>query len=182
MNRRKSIGLTYCLLLIIAAVVMLLDAAGVKFFNGAIKHWYLLVTAFIVAAGLANSLILKKHGFIVVAMFFLGVFLSISLLKIELKFYETWCLIPIFTGFGLIVYNTLVSKGITLYLVGSGTMIFFIALMCGIITGVWRYVLPVEIIVFAVAFILKICIGKNNDKCGGDVYYVEPSDEEKNCD
>lgn len=182
MNRRKSIGLTYCLLLIIAAVVMLLDAAGVEFFSGAINNWYLLVTAFIVAASLANSLILKKHGFIVVAMFFLGLFLSVSLLKIDLKFYETWCLIPIFTGFGLIVYNTLVNKGVTLYLVGSGIMIFFIALMCGIITGVWRYVLPIEIIVFAVAFVLKILIGKNYDKSGDGVYYVEPSDEEENCD
>lgn len=179
MNKRKAIGLTYCLLLIIAAIIMLLDAVGINFFAGAINHWYLLIIAFIVAVSLANSLILKKHAYIVAAMLFLGIFMSVSLLKIELKFYETWCLIPIFSGFGLIMYNTVVNKGTTLYYIGSGIMIFFIALMCGIVTGVWRYVLPIEIILFAILFIVKIFTGKKSNSASNEVYYVEPSDEEE---
>lgn len=178
MNKRKALNLTYGLLLIIAAAAMLLDACNVHFFIGLIDRWYLVLLAFFSAAFLANSVIMKRHGFIVLAASTLGIFLSLSVMTADFTYAQSWYLIPIFVGFGLVIFNAFANRSAFLFAIGSGIMAFFIALMVSYIYGVWRYVLPCEIIVYAIAFIVwNFTRRKAHDK-DEEVYYVVPSDEE----
>lgn len=174
-GRLKSTIITDSILAIVVAIVFILDATGVAF-AGAIDRWYLLLLAYISMVFLTVALFYRKSFLILLSAITIGIFASLEFVHVGMFFYQSWYLIPIFGGFGLIVMNALGKGNKNLYLVAVLIMAVSIALMAAVIENVWRYVLPSIIILLAVIGILKAVFTKAKEEShDSNVLYVEPS-------
>lgn len=174
-GRLKNTIITDSILAIVVAIVFILDATGVAF-SGAMDRWYLLLLAYISMVFLTVALFYRKSFLILFSAITIGIFASLEFVHVGMFFYQSWYLIPIFGGFGLIVMNALGRGNKNLYLVAVLIMVISIALMAAVIENVWRYVLPSLIILLAIIGILKAVFTKAKEKSyDSDVLYVEPS-------
>lgn len=183
-GRLKSTIITDSVLAIVMAVIFILDATGVVFV-GAMDRWYLLLIAYISMVFLTVALFYRKSFLIFLSALTIGLFASLEFVHVGMFFYQTWYLIPIFGGFGLLVANALAKGNKNIYLLSIIIMAISIALMVAVIENVWRYVLPAIIIVLALFGIVKAVLTKSKDiSAVDDVLYVEPSikAEESNID
>lgn len=175
-GRLKNTIITDSILAILAAVVLILDATGVAFI-GAMDRWYLLLIAYVGMVFLTLALFYRKSFFVFLSAITIGLFASLEFVYVGMYFYQCWYLIPIFGGFGLIVMNALGRGNKNVYLIAVLTMVISIALMAAVIENVWRYVLPLIIILLAILGIVKAVFAKTKEKSSdSDVLYVEPSD------
>lgn len=174
-GRLKSTIITDSVLAIVMAIIFILDAAGVVFV-GAMDRWYLLLIAYISMVFLTVALFYRKTFLIFLSALTIGLFASLEFVYVGMYFYQTWYLIPIFGGFGLLVANAISKGNKNIYLVSVIVMAISIALMVAVIENVWRYVLPAIIILLAVFGIVKAILTKSKDiSAVDDVLYVEPS-------
>lgn len=174
-GRLKNTIITDSVLAIVVAIVFILDATGVVFV-GALDRWYLLLLAYISMVFLTVALFYRKSFLIFLSAITIGVFASLEFVHVGMFFYQTWYLIPIFGGFGLLVANALAKGNKNIYLVSVLIMAVSVALMVAVIENVWRYVLPAMIILLAVLCIVKAVLTKSKgESTGDDVLYVEPS-------
>lgn len=183
-GRLKSTIITDSVLAIVVAIIFILDATGVAFV-GAMDRWYLLLLAYISMVFLTVALFYRKSFLIFMSALTIGLFASLEFVHVGMFFYQTWYLIPIFGGFGLLVANALGKGNKNIYLISIIIMAISIALMVAVIENVWRYVLPAIIILLAVFGIVKAVLTKSKDISAiDDVLYVEPSvkAEESNID
>lgn len=175
-GRLKNTIITDSILAIVVAIIFILDAAGVAFI-GAMDRWYLLFLAYISMVFLTVALFYRKSFFIFISAITIGLFASLEFVYVGMYFYQSWYLIPIFGGFGLMVMNALNKGNKNVYLVAVLIMVISIALMASVIENVWRYVLPSIIILLAIFGIVKAALTKTKEEsCDSDVLYVEPSD------
>lgn len=174
-GRLKSTIITDSILAIVMAIIFILDATGVVFV-GAMDRWYLLLIAYISMVFLTVALFYRKTFLIFLSALTIGLFASLEFVYVGMYFYQTWYLIPIFGGFGLLVANALSKGNKNIYLVSVIVMAISIALMVAVIENVWRYVLPAIIILLALFGIVKAVLTKSKDMSAvDDVLYVEPS-------
>lgn len=174
-GRLKSTIITDSILAIVMAIIFILDATGVVFV-GAMDRWYLLLIAYISMVFLTVALFYRKSFLIFLSALTIGLFASLEFVYVGMYFYQTWYLIPIFGGFGLLVANALSKGNKNIYLVSVIVMAISIALMVAVIENVWRYVLPAIIILLALFGIVKAVLTKSKDMSAvDDVLYVEPS-------
>lgn len=174
-GRLKSTIITDSILAIVMAIIFILDATGVVFV-GAMDRWYLLLIAYISMVFLTVALFYRKTFLIFLSALTIGLFASLEFVHVGMFFYQTWYLIPIFGGFGLLVANALSKGNKNIYLVSVIVMAISIALMVAVIENVWRYVLPAIIILLALFGIVKAVLTKSkNMSAVDDVLYVEPS-------
>lgn len=182
-GRLKSTIITDSILAIVMAIIFILDATGVVFV-GAMDRWYLLLIAYISMVFLTVALFYRKSFLIFLSALTIGLFASLEFVYVGMYFYQTWYLIPIFGGFGLLVANAISKGNKNIYLVSVIVMAISIALMVAVIENVWRYVLPAIIILLAVFGIVKAILTKSKDISAIDeVLYVEPTIKaEETCD
>lgn len=174
-GRLKSTIITDSILAIVMAIIFILDATGVVFV-GAMDRWYLLLIAYISMVFLTVALFYRKSFLIFLSALTIGLFASLEFVYVGMYFYQTWYLIPIFGGFGLLVANAISKGNKNIYLVSVIVMAISIALMVAVIENVWRYVLPAIIILLAVFGIVKAILTKSKDISAIDeVLYVEPT-------
>lgn len=174
-GRLKSTIITDSILAIVMAIIFILDATGVVFV-GAMDRWYLLLIAYISMVFLTVALFYRKSFLIFLSALTIGLFASLEFVHVGMFFYQTWYLIPIFGGFGLLVANAISKGNKNIYLVSVIVMAISIALMVAVIENVWRYVLPAIIILLALFGIVKAVLTKSKDMSAvDDVLYVEPS-------
>lgn len=174
-GRLKSTIITDSILAIVMAIIFILDATGVVFV-GAMDRWYLLLIAYISMVFLTVALFYRKSFLIFLSALTIGLFASLEFVYVGMYFYQTWYLIPIFGGFGLLVANALSKGNKNIYLVSVIVMAISIALMVAVIENVWRYVLPAIIILLALFGIVKAVLTKSKDMSAvDDVLYVEPN-------
>lgn len=174
-GRLKSTIITDSVLAIVMAIIFILDATGIVFV-GAMDRWYLLLIAYISMVFLTVALFYRKSFLIFLSALTIGLFASLEFVHVGMFFYQTWYLIPIFGGFGLLVANALAKGNKNIYLVSVILMAISIALMVAVIENVWRYVLPAIIILLALFGIVKAVLTKSKDiSAVDDVLYVEPS-------
>lgn len=174
-GRLKSTIITDSILAIVMAIIFILDATGVVFV-GAMDRWYLLLIAYISMVFLTVALFYRKSFLIFLSALTIGLFASLEFVYVGMYFYQTWYLIPIFGGFGLLVANAISKGNKNIYLVSVIVMAISIALMVAVIENVWRYVLPAIIILLALFGIVKAVLTKSKDMSAvDDVLYVEPS-------
>lgn len=174
-GRLKSTIITDSILAIVMAIIFILDATGVVFV-GAMDRWYLLLIAYISMVFLTVALFYRKSFLIFLSALTIGLFASLEFVHVGMFFYQTWYLIPIFGGFGLLVANAISKGNKNIYLVSVIVMAISIALMVAVIENVWRYVLPAIIILLAVFGIVKAILTKSKDISAIDeVLYVEPT-------
>lgn len=174
-GRLKSTIITDSVLAIVMAIIFILDATGIVFV-GAMDRWYLLLIAYISMVFLTVALFYRKSFLIFLSALTIGLFASLEFVYVGMYFYQTWYLIPIFGGFGLLVANALSKGNKNIYLVSVIVMAISIALMVAVIENVWRYVLPAIIILLALFGIVKAVLTKSKDiSAVDDVLYVEPS-------
>lgn len=174
-GRLKSTIITDSILAIVMAIIFILDATGVVFV-GAMDRWYLLLIAYISMVFLTVALFYRKTFLIFLSALTIGLFASLEFVYVGMYFYQTWYLIPIFGGFGLLVANAISKGNKNIYLVSVIVMAISIALMVAVIENVWRYVLPAIIILLAVFGIVKAILTKSKDISAIDeVLYVEPT-------
>lgn len=174
-GRLKSTIITDSILAIAIAIIFILDATGVVFV-GAMDRWYLLLIAYISMVLLTVALFYRKSFLIFLSALTIGLFASLEFVYVGMHFYQTWYLIPIFGGFGLLVANAISKGNKNIYLISVIVMAISIALMVAVIENVWRYVLPAIIILLAVFGIVKASLTKSKDISAIDeVLYVEPS-------
>lgn len=174
-GRLKSTIITDSVLAIVMAIIFILDATGVTFV-GAMDRWYLLLIAYISMVFLTVALFYRKSFLIFLSALTIGLFACLEFVHVGMFFYQTWYLIPIFGGFGLLVANALSKGNKNIYLVSVIVMAISIALMVAVIENVWRYVLPAIIILLALFGIVKAVLTKSKDiSAVDDVLYVEPS-------
>lgn len=174
-GRLKSTIITDSVLAIVMAIIFILDATGVVFV-GAMDRWYLLLIAYISMVFLTVALFYRKSFLIFLSALTIGLFASLEFVYVGMYFYQTWYLIPIFGGFGLLVANAISKGNKNIYLVSVIVMAISIALMVAVIENVWRYVLPAIIILLAVFGIVKAILTKSKDISAIDeVLYVEPT-------
>lgn len=174
-GRLKSTIITDSILAIIVAVIFILDATGVVFV-GAIDRWYLLLIAYVSMVFLTVALFYRKNFLIFLSALTIGLFASLEFVHVGMHFYQTWYLIPIFGGFGLLVANAISKGNKNFYLISVIVMAISIALMVSVIENVWKYVLPAIIILLALICIVKAVLTKSKDISAVDeVLYVEPS-------
>lgn len=174
-GRLKNTIITDSILAIVVAIVFILDATGVAF-SGAMDRWYLLLLAYISMVFLTVALFYRKSFLILFSAITIGIFASLEFVHVGMFFYQSWYLIPIFGGFGLIVMNALGKGNKNLYLIAVLIMVVSIALMAAVIENVWRYVLPALIIFLAIIGILKSVFTKAKEESyDSNVLYVEPS-------
>lgn len=174
-GRLKSTIITDSILAIVMAIIFILDATGVVFV-GAMDRWYLLLIAYISMVFLTVALFYRKSFLIFLSALTIGLFASLEFVYVGMYFYQTWYLIPIFGGFGLLVANAISKGNKNIYLVSVIVMAISIALMVAVIENVWRFVLPAIIILLAVFGIVKAILTKSKDISAIDeVLYVEPT-------
>lgn len=174
-GRLKSTIITDSILAIIVAVIFILDATGVVFV-GAMDRWYLLLIAYVSMVFLTVALFYRKNFLIFLSALTIGLFASLEFVHVGMCFYQTWYLIPIFGGFGLLVANAISKGNKNFYLISVIVMAISIALMVSVIENVWKYVLPAIIILLALICIVKAVLTKSKDISAVDeVLYVEPS-------
>lgn len=174
-GRLKSTIITDSILAIIVAVIFILDATGVVFV-GAMDRWYLLLIAYVSMVFLTVALFYRKNFLIFLSALTIGLFASLEFVHVGMFFYQTWYLIPIFGGFGLLVANAISKGNKNFYLISVIVMAISIALMVSVIENVWKYVLPAIIILLALICIVKAVLTKSKDISAVDeVLYVEPS-------
>lgn len=174
-GRLKSTIITDSILAIVMAIIFILDATGVVFV-GAMDRWYLLLIAYISMVFLTVALFYRKSFLIFLSALTIGLFASLEFVYVGMYFYQTWYLIPIFGGFGLLVANAISKGNKNIYLVSVIVMAISIALMVAVIENVWRYVLPAIIILLALFGIVKAVLTKSKDISAIDeVLYVEPT-------
>ncbi len=177
--------MTLSILMIVFGVLLLLDQLDVKFIDDFFMPWYTILVLFIAAALLSFAIVKKAPIIYVLSMFFAGLYLVISISgKLpDLAVGKIIMIIPLFIGLGFVIADKVCKWSPKAMRFGLVTTVASAIILVSTILDVWRYVIPVVIVLIGIAYLLfSIFAVKQETKTKKKNYYVtyEPKDAEAN--
>ncbi len=186
-NKDNVLKMTLSILMIVFGVLLLLDQLDVKFIDDFFMPWYTILVLFIAAALLSFAIVKKAPIIYVLSMFFAGLYLVISISgKLpDLAVGKIIMIIPLFIGLGFVIADKVCKWSPKAMRFGLVTTVASAIILVSTILDVWRYVIPVVIVLIGFAYLLfSIFAVKQETKTKKKNYYVtyEPKDAEANID
>ena len=186
-NKDNVLKMTLSILMIVFGVLLLLDQLDVKFIDDFFMPWYTILVLFIAAALLSFAIVKKAPIIYVLSMFFAGLYLVISISgKLpDLAVGKIIRIIPLFIGLGFVIADKVCKWSPKAMRFGLVTTVASAIILVSTILDVWRYVIPVVIVLIGFAYLLfSIFAVKQETKTKKKNYYVtyEPKDAEANID
>ena len=186
-NKDNVLKMTLSILMIVFGVLLLLDQLDVKFIDDFFMPWYTILFLFIAAALLSFAIVKKAPIIYVLSMFFAGLYLVISISgKLpDLAVGKIIMIIPLFIGLGFVIADKVCKWSPKAMRFGLVTTVASAIILVSTILDVWRYVIPVVIVLIGFAYLLfSIFAVKQETKTKKKNYYVtyEPKDAEANID
>ena len=186
-NKDNVLKMTLSILMIVFGVLLLLDQLDVKFIDDFFMPWYTILVLFIAAALLSFAIVKKAPIIYVLSMFFAGLYLVISISgKLpDLAVCKIIMIIPLFIGLGFVIADKVCKWSPKAMRFGLVTTVASAIILVSTILDVWRYVIPVVIVLIGFAYLLfSIFAVKQETKTKKKNYYVtyEPKDAEANID
>ena len=184
-NKDNVLKMTLSILMIVFGVLLLLDQLDVKFIDDFFMPWYTILVLFIAAALLSFAIVKKAPIIYVLSMFFAGLYLVISISgKLpDLAVGKIIMIIPLFIGLGFVIADKVCKWSPKAMRFGLVTTVASAIILVSTILDVWRYVIPVVIVLIGIAYLLfSIFAVKQETKTKKKNYYVtyEPKDAEAN--
>lgn len=184
-NKDNVLKMTLSILMIVFGVLLLLDQLDVKFIDDFFMPWYTILVLFIAAALLSFAIVKKAPIIYVLSMFFAGLYLVISISgKLpDLAVGKIIMIIPLFIGLGFVIADKVCKWSPKAMRFGLVTTVASAIILVSTILDVWRYVIPVVIVLIGFAYLLfSIFAVKQETKTKKKNYYVtyEPKDAEAN--
>lgn len=184
-NKDNVLKMTLSILMIVFGVLLLLDQLDVKFIDDFFMPWYTILVLFIAAALLSFAIVKKTPIIYVLSMFFAGLYLVISISgKLpDLAVGKIIMIIPLFIGLGFVIADKVCKWSPKAMRFGLVTTVASAIILVSTILDVWRYVIPVVIVLIGIAYLLfSIFAVKQETKTKKKNYYVtyEPKDAEAN--
>ena len=184
-NKDNVLKMTLSILMIVFGVLLLLDQLDVKFIDDFFTPWYTILVLFIAAALLSFAIVKKAPIIYVLSMFFAGLYLVISISgKLpDLAVGKIIMIIPLFIGLGFVIADKVCKWSPKAMRFGLVTTVASAIILVSTILDVWRYVIPVVIVLIGIAYLLfSIFAVKQETKTKKKNYYVtyEPKDAEAN--
>ncbi len=184
-NKDNVLKMTLSILMIVFGVLLLLDQLDVKFIDDFFMPWYTILVLFIAAALLSFAIVKKAPIIYVLSMFFAGLYLVISISgKLpDLAVGKIIMIIPLFIGLGFVIADKVCKWSPKAMRFGLVTTVASAIILVSTILEVWRYVIPVVIVLIGIAYLLfSIFAVKQETKTKKKNYYVtyEPKDAEAN--
>ena len=184
-NKDNVLKMTLSILMIVFGVLLLLDQLDVKFIDDFFMPWYTILVLFIAAALLSFAIVKKAPIIYVLSMFFAGLYLVISISgKLpDLAVGKIIMIIPLFIGLGFVIADKVCKWSPKAMRFGLVTTVASAIILVSTILDVWRYVIPVVIVLIGIAYLLfSIFAVKQETKTKKKNYYVtyEPKDAETN--
>jgi len=184
-NKDNVLKMTLSILMIVFGVLLLLDQLDVKFIDDFFMPWYTILVLFIAAALLSFAIVKKAPIIYVLSMFFAGLYLVISISgKLpDLAVGKIIMIIPLFIGLGFVIADKVCKWSPKAMRLGLVTTVASAIILVSTILDVWRYVIPVVIVLIGIAYLLfSIFAVKQETKTKKKNYYVtyEPKDAEAN--
>ena len=186
-NKDNVLKMTLSILMIVFGVLLLLDQLDVKFIDDFFMPWCTILVLFIAAALLSFAIVKKAPIIYVLSMFFAGLYLVISISgKLpDLAVGKIIMIIPLFIGLGFVIADKVCKWSPKAMRFGLVTTVASAIILVSTILDVWRYVIPVVIVLIGFAYLLfSIFAVKQETKTKKKNYYVtyEPKDAEANID
>ena len=184
-NKDNVLKMTLSILMIVFGVLLLLDQLDVKFIDDFFMPWYTILVLFIAAALLSFAIVKKAPIIYVLSMCFAGLYLVISISgKLpDLAVGKIIMIIPLFIGLGFVIADKVCKWSPKAMRFGLVTTVASAIILVSTILDVWRYVIPVVIVLIGIAYLLfSIFAVKQETKTKKKNYYVtyEPKDAEAN--
>ncbi len=181
-NKDSILKFVISILLVIFGVLLLLDQLNVPFIDDFFTPWYTIVLLFFAACLLAYAIVKKAPVFYILSMLIAGIYLVISInAKIEeMAVGKFIAIIPLFVGIGTVIADKICKwspKAMRFVIVLS---IASAVILVSTILDVWKYVIPIVIILIGIAYIIfGVFAIKHDTKKVEDDHYVtyEPKDK-----
>lgn len=181
-NKDSILKFVISILLVIFGVLLLLDQLNVPFIDDFFTPWYTIVLLFFAACLLAYAIVKKAPVFYILSMLIAGIYLVISInAKIEEKAVGKFiAIIPLFVGIGTVIADKICKWSPKAMRFGIVLSIASAVILVSTILDVWKYVIPIVIILIGIAYIIfGVFAIKHDTKKVEDDHYVtyEPKDK-----
>lgn len=181
-NRDSILKLVISVLLVIFGILLLLDQLNVPFIDDFFTPWYTIVLLFFAACLLAYGIVKKAPIFYILSMLIAGIYLvtSISAKVEDMAVGKFIAIIPLFVGIGTIMADKICKWSPKATRFGIVLTIASAVVLVSTILDVWKYVIPVVIILIGIAYIIfGVFAIKQDTKKVEDDHYVtyEPKDK-----
>ncbi len=181
-NKDSILKFVISILLVIFGVLLLLDQLNVPFIDDFFTPWYTIVLLFFAACLLAYAIVKKAPVFYILSMLIAGIYLVISInAKIEeMAVGKFIAIIPLFVGIGTVIADKICKWSPKARRFGIVLSIASAVILVSTILDVWKYVIPIVIILIGIAYIIfGVFAIKHDTKKVEDDHYVtyEPKDK-----
>ncbi len=181
-NKDSILKFVISILLVIFGVLLLLDQLNVPFIDDFFTPWYTIVLLFFAACLLAYAIVKKAPVFYILSMLIAGIYLVISInAKIEeMAVGKFIAIIPLFVGIGTVIADKICKWSPKAMRFGIVLSIASAVILVSTILDVWKYVIPIVIILIGIAYIIfGVFAIKHDTKKVEDDHYVtyEPKDK-----
>ena len=181
-NKDSILKFVISILLVIFGVLLLLDQLNVPFIDDFFTPWYTIVLLFFAACLLAYAIVKKAPVFYILSMLIAGIYLVISInAKIEeMAVGKFIAIIPLFVGIGTVIADKICKWSPKAMRFGIVLSIASAVILVSTILDVWKYVIPIVIILIGIAYIIfGVFAIKHDTKRVEDDHYVtyEPKDK-----
>lgn len=183
-NKDNILKLALSVLMVVFGAILLLDQLNVKYIDEFFTPWYTIVILFVACCLLAYAIVKKAPFFYILSMLFASIYLVISInFKVkDLNVGKIIAIIPLFIGIGIVLADKVCKWSPKAMRFGLVTTIASAIVLVSTILDVWKYVIPIVVILIGVAYIIFGVVAiKQESKVENDDHFVtyKPMQDEK---
>lgn len=174
-NKDTVLKIAISALLVVFGVLLLLDQLNVPFIDDLFAPWYTIIILFVASCALAYAICKKSPIFYILSMLFAGIFLVISIeTKVnDLSIGKILMIIPLFIGIGIVLADKICKWSPKAMRFGLVLTTSSAIVLVSTILNVWRYVIPVVIILIGIAYMIFSFVSiKQETNVKDDNHYV----------